>query len=766
MKSRALLAALTLFLCASLTAEVARVYHVAPAPCGDDAQNGTAAAPFATIDRARAAVRHDLAASEQHGDIVVEIAAGNYELAAPIRFAPEDSGRNGHDVVYRAAPGAKVILSGGRRVTGWQRDDASGAFTAAVGPSADFRQLWIDGRRAIRARTPNAGRMLKLADEKQTDGFDLPRDLISGVTLRPNEVEVSVLIAWMHKRLRIACVADASRPEFLRAVIAEPEWDAVTKQPQGDRVYHGRSYWLENAPEFLDAPGEFFLDRTRGVVRYLPRDDEDVPHADVVRPELENLIVLDGRLDAPVQHLRFEGLTFAYTGWTRPNRAGFVDVQANSLVPADVASAVDAQCRHNQRKDRVPAAFQAFTADRIVIRGCRFARLGGTGVMFTHGGDDNVIEGNSFVDLAASGIELGEDAARPNSPRLFPRRNRIANNFLAHIGEDYFGSVAILGYYTDASVITHNEIVNVPYTGISHGWGWGNPAAPADSRANVITHNVVSNYMRRLDDGGGIYTTDAMPGSEIARNIVAHMRPPDAHTKAGGALYLDQFTSGVHAHHNVVTNAIRWLFIWNPNIQHNRVETNYADTDAWRNDGKDNIVEPALPLDADAHAARVATIRGNAGIEPAFANARHYLAPRALIVDPTSTAFQRLIGERRSADSTGDEPPARQFTAAQASTSAAAIASWSPVLPHDGDYEVSVWQHAASTDATCVVEHAGGRTSVPIAAAAKSSWVTLGHFPFKAGRGAEIRLERAAAHDAQPLIIDRVRLTPLGTDQK
>src|SRR5690606_36192531 len=155
------------------------------------------------------------------------------------------------------------------------------------------------------------------------------------------------------------------------------------------------------------------------------------------------------------------------------NRHGFVDVQANSLVPADLAGAVDELYRHRQRKDRVPAAFQADTADAITLRGCRFARLGGTGVMFTHGGDDNVIEGCSFYDLAAGGIELGEDAVKPVNPRLFPRRNRIANNFLAHIGEDYFGSVAVLGYYTDASVIAHNELANLPYTAVSQGWGWG-----------------------------------------------------------------------------------------------------------------------------------------------------------------------------------------------------------------------------------------------------------------------------------------------------
>lgn len=603
----AALASLLLALAGPVCADIARTFHVTPAPHA--------------LEQARLAVREYLASHDQRGDIVVELQAGTYELPAPVRFSAADSGENGFAVIYRAAPGAEVILSGGRKITGWKSESA-GVSRADVGRDVDFRQLWVDGRRATRARTPNTGAMFTLAAEKQADGFDLPREQLAGVALRPGEVEVSVLIAWMHKRLRIARLADTEQAGIVRAVIEPGEWDGVTKQPQGDRVYLNRHYWLENAREFLDAPGEFFLDRTDGVLRYRPRAGEDLARATVIRPELESLIILDGRPDAPVHHLRFEGLTFAHTGWTRPNRHGFVDVQANSLVPADPAGAVDAQYRHNQRKDRIPAAFQAATADNIVVRDCRFARLGGAGVVFTHGGNDNVVEGNLFADLAAGGIEFGEDAARPVDPRLFPRRNRIANNFLTRIGQDYFGSVAILGYYTDASVITHNEIEAVPYTGISQGWGWGNPPAPPDSRANRITHNRITGYMLGLDDGGGIYTTDRLLGSEIAYNFVQRMLPPDKNTKAGGAIYPDQFSEGLHIHHNVVTEAIRWLFIWNPNIRGNHVDTNYADTAALRNDGADNTVEPVSVVTDGRWPDEARAIMAGAGLEPAYQHLR------------------------------------------------------------------------------------------------------------------------------------------------
>jgi hypothetical protein len=732
-------------------AETERIFHVAPAPTGDDAHDGGATAPFATLERARLAVRAHLAANDVRGDLVVELQAGTYELAAPVRLDAADSGENGFAVTYRAASGAEVVLSGGRRITGWTRE-SDGVYRTTVGRETDFRQLWIDARRAVRARLPNAGRMLTLATEKQADGFDLPRGHLAGLALRPNEVELAIPIAWMHKRLRIARTEEHG--EHTRAIVNPREWDAITKQPQGDRVYLGRSYWLENARAFLDAPGEFHLDRTEGVLRYRPRPDEDPARAEVTRPELESLVVLVGRPEAPVHDLRFENLTFAYTGWTRPNRSGFVDVQANSLIPADPAAAVDPQYRHNQRKDRIPAAFQATTADRIVVRGCRFARLGGAGVVFTRGGDDNVVEGNSFFDLAAGGIEFGEDAARPADPRLFPHRNRIANNFLAHVGEDYFGSVAILGYYTDGSVIAHNEIANVPYTAISQGWGWGQPAAPAGSRDNRITHNLVTNYMRRLDDGGGIYTTDRLTGSEISYNVVARMLPPDAHTKAGGALYLDQYTEGVHVHHNVVTDTIRWLFLWNPNIRGNRVETNYADTASWRHDAPDNAVEPARLLSAAGWSETAASIRAAAGLEPAFARVRDFPAPAELIIDTTGVDFQVLTGAW-----TPVEPASRYAPTACQSTDADATARWLPVLPRDGEYEVSVWCPFGSGSATYALRHAGQETVITLAAGGNAGWESLGRFFFRAGTTGEVTVSAAATSPQRPLLLDSLRFT-------
>lgn len=751
MKRRFLLPLLVLFALPLAGAAEPR-FHVAPRPAGDDAHDGSVAAPFATLDRARRAVRDVLVSGPLHEDVVVELRAGRYELAAPVRFDPEDSGSDGFDVVYRAAPGAVVELSGGHVVTGWTRE-GEGLFRAEVGRDVDFRQLWIDGRRAIRARSPNAGQTFTLPEEKQANGFDLPRGQLEGVALQPGRTEISVAIAWMHKRLRIQGTAPGPTPDRVRSIIAEPEWDAVTRQPQGDRRYRERHYWLENAPEFLDAPGEFFLDRDTGSLRYRPRPWEKLPEAQVIRPELETLILLAGRLDAPVHHLRFEGLTFVETGWTRPNHAGFVDVQANSLVPADPAAAVDPQYRHRQRKNRIPAAFQAVTADHIVLRDCRFARLGGTGVMFLHGGDDNRIEGNSFFDLSAGAIELGEDAARPVNPRLFPRRNQITNNLISRIGQDYFGSVAILVYYAEGTLISHNQIDAVPYTGISVGWGWDNPPAPPEARGNRIVGNRVSNYMRRLDDGGGIYTTGRQPGSEIRGNYLLRMLPPDPHTKAGGALYPDQCTEGFTIDHNVVSEAVRWLYIWNPNIRENRVEANYADTTARRNDGTNNEVEPVHLMQDGAWPPAAREIVAQAGLEPRIAESMTVAAPFTLLDDSLGLALQRVSGEWQTlADPTGG-----RGGSVSSSKDPQAFARWAPLIPSRGRYELSVWSAPPAGTAEFVIHFTGGveRRVVPVPD--RPGWVRLGEFSFETGP-AEIEVRPAPGPARLPLVLDTLRL--------
>ncbi|OAM86916.1 right-handed parallel beta-helix repeat-containing protein [Termitidicoccus mucosus] len=584
--------------CAAAFGAAPREFFVAPPPAGDDANAGTAAAPFASLERARLAVRARLDEDRRPGageadDITVFFRGGRYEFARPVIFRAEDSPQGKNRVAYRAWRDERPVFSGGARVTGWS-EEAGGVWRADVGADADFRQLWVNGMRAVRARAPNAGQFITLPNEREEggDGLDLPRCVPDGLAPRPDETELSVQIAWMHKRLRISRVY--SKNGYTRAVINPAEWDAVCAQPQGDRNYKGRRAWLENARAFLDEPGEFFLDRAAGVVFYLPRPGEDMRAAEVIRPVAESLVRLDGPVAAPPRGLVFSGLTFCETGWTRPNRAGFVDVQANSLVPEDIGAARDDQYRHGQKKDRVPGAFHAEAAEDVTVEHCRFERIGGTAVLFVTG-QRVTVANNRIADIAGGGIELGNDAFAPKDARMVPADCVIRGNRVSRVGRDYLGAVGILGYYTARSLVAHNEVTDCPYTAISWGWGWGKQADPDDRGGNRIVGNRVRGFLQALDDGGGVYVVGRQPGSEIAGNDIADMLPPDPATAIGGAIYPDQASEGFRIQNNVTRRVAKWLYIWTESITGNRVTNNFSDTIALRNDGKGNVVEyPAM----------------------------------------------------------------------------------------------------------------------------------------------------------------------------
>ncbi len=133
------------------------VFHVAVN--GKDTDPGSAEAPFATVQRARAAVREAVRGGLKR-DVVVLLGGGTYSVPETLTFGPEDGGTEGFSVAYAAAPGDSVTISGGRSITGWKKAETGPLWTAELPESKEgrwcFRQLFVNGHRAVRARTPNA----------------------------------------------------------------------------------------------------------------------------------------------------------------------------------------------------------------------------------------------------------------------------------------------------------------------------------------------------------------------------------------------------------------------------------------------------------------------------------------------------------------------------------------------------------------------------------------------------------------------------------
>ena len=136
------------------------------APCqfyiatnGNDANPGTQSQPFATLEHARDFVcLHKLGAT---GPIQVCLRGGTYELQRTFTLGPGDSGTAAAPITYRSYPGEQAILSGGVQIhPNWS--PYSGQIQVAV-VGQWFNELFINGQRATRARSPNGIGSFRLA---------------------------------------------------------------------------------------------------------------------------------------------------------------------------------------------------------------------------------------------------------------------------------------------------------------------------------------------------------------------------------------------------------------------------------------------------------------------------------------------------------------------------------------------------------------------------------------------------------------------------
>jgi len=592
-------------------------YHVATN--GNDANPGTAARPFATLERARDAVQQ--VNRDMQEDVVVVLHGGTYRLDHTLFFEPHDSGTGGHNVIYRAQAGETPILSGGVPITGWQPDE-KGRWKAPVS-AGDFRQLYVNHVRATRARGEMPAGLTLSGDDGYTTTAATMADW-----KRPGDLEFCYVCAWAHTRCKVQDI----RRDGDHAVITmrQPQFTYAKTKEGVNVASHVDQVYLENALELLDEPGEWYLDQDAGIVYYLPNPGEDMTEISVVAPALESLLEVVGDVDQPVHNIQFEGIRFEHGNWSRPSRAGFIDVQANFVLnevnPLRRDGCLTAV--HNEHW-KSEANVVCYAARSIRFERCVFTRLGGAGIDLEYGAQDNVISGCSFFDISGTAIQIGDvlkDDHHPDDPRKIVKNNSVVNCVIRDCGRDYWGSVGIFAGYTEGTVIAHNEISCLPYSGISVGYGWGeedaggNPAyqqpfwyeTPTPARDNRIEYNDIHDVMQKMLDGAGIYTLGNMPGSVIRGN---HIHDCTGNVKAGrgpvAGIYLDEGSGFIEVTGNVVYR-VNVPMNYN-NLAQDRKAT-CREHDNWFAPQSESLVE--LPFEAKEVAAR-------AGLTPEFRELLH-----------------------------------------------------------------------------------------------------------------------------------------------
>ena len=473
----------------------------------------------------------------------VLVRGGTYELSEPLVLEPQDSGTAESPVIYEAYKKEKPVFTGGRSIRNFRQVGQLWRTTIDEARSGKwyFRQLFVDNQRRTRARSPNSGyyRISQLipgpsvpnAKPVARDKFVFaPGDLQAWQRL--GDVDLVLMHSWENSIHPLGSVDTMSNVVEFAAPLKE--WWGL-----GYWEDHQR-YFVENALELLDEPGEWYLNRETGELSYWPMKGERLNETRIVAPVLTNFVEFAGNPDkgAFVQHVTLRGLAFHDADWV-------LDQKGNSSTQAAV---------------EVPAVITADGALNCAVENCEVAHIGTYGIWFRRGCKNCRIQHNRLFDLGAGGIRVGEDRMAAED-RAETSRTLVDNNHIFDGGRIYPGCVGIWLAQSSNNRISHNDIHDLYYTGISVGWNWG--LEKNRTTNNFIEYNHVHNLGHGvLSDAGLIYCLGVSPASVIRNNVLHDLWPYSA-PALGWGIYLDAHCGNYLVENNLVYNTLSGGLMFN-----------------------------------------------------------------------------------------------------------------------------------------------------------------------------------------------------------
>jgi hypothetical protein len=494
---------------------------------GDDAHPGTKDLPFATVARARDAIRQLKKAEPQRAKpIVVALGGGTYFLKEPLVFTPEDSGTTVAPTVFAADPSDEVILSGGVLITGW-REITPGRWEAQLPEVAagqwNFSQLYVNDQRRPRPVLPKEGYFSIAGQVPPTHGENPDRFRYREGEFRADwhnlgDIEITTFHLWTMDRLRIKDVDAAQR------VVT---FTGPTHSHEQAPLSRATWYRIENVREALTQPGEWYLDRSTGVLTVLTMPGEDLRKARVIAPRLQQVVRFEGRKDAPVQNITLAGLTLAHNAWNTPERGyGFpqADVVLNGLLTAHYA--------------------QHCTLTHCIVR-----HTATWAVDWSDGCKDDWVSDCELFDLGIGGVKIGPyQLGQETDTNKWASDCHVDNSLIAHGGRVLPAGIGIWIGHAGHNHIMRNEISDFYYSGMSIGWRWGAGFSPAHHN-RVMNNHIYNIGQGVLSDMAGIYTLGESPGTVLAGNRIHDV----SRARYGGwGIYFDEGSANIVVSKNLV----------------------------------------------------------------------------------------------------------------------------------------------------------------------------------------------------------------------
>ncbi len=469
---------------------------------------------------------------------ILELQPGTYRLTQPIIIRPEDKW------LTMEAMG-DVVITGGVQIKGWRKQGK--LWVADVpewnGRPLEFRQIWVNGRKAVRARdVADFEQMWRIRGmDKEKEELYVPAAAVRKV-LHARQVEMVLHEMWCVANLRIKDIK--VQGDSAAITFHNPEshihfmhpWPSPMVTTNG----HNSAFYLTNARELLDTPGEWYLDTKEQRLYYMPLPGEDMRTAEVEVPALETLLKVEGTPDEPVSYVTFKGITFRHATWLRPSIMGHAPLQAGMYMIEAYKIKPQLSRRNGDHKldnqgwvGRPAAAVEVNAAEWVQFKNCTFEHCASTALDYHTFIKEGRIDDCTFRDIGGSAILAGtfgpegHEAHLPYTPsdmRSICTGLQILNNRIDDAANEDWGCLGIGAGFVRDIRIEHNEISNVSYTGISMGWGWNQQTCAMAN--NVVRANYIHHYARHMYDTAGIYTLGSQPHTFIEENVVSDIYTP------------------------------------------------------------------------------------------------------------------------------------------------------------------------------------------------------------------------------------------------